>query len=63
MHKYITTSATLQVMYGLLVVIMILQAVSMLNHDRDTVSLRLFIAGLALYGGGFALWNIGNYQL
>merc|ERR1740137_362008 len=51
-----------QVMYGVLVVVMILQASSMLYHDRETTSLKLFVAGLILYGVGFLLWNIGNLQ-
>jgi len=47
-------------MYGVLVVVMILQASSMLYHDRETTSLKLFVAGLILYGVGFLLWNIEN---
>eukprot|EP00092_Neocalanus_flemingeri_P007753 GFUD01008371.1.p1 GENE.GFUD01008371.1~~GFUD01008371.1.p1 ORF type:complete len:272 (+),score=72.00 GFUD01008371.1:154-969(+) len=49
-----------QVMYGILVVVMILQAVSLLYYERDMVSLKLFVFGLVLYGGGFLLWNIEN---
>ena len=56
------TTTTVQVMYGVLVVVMILQASSMLYHDRETTSLKLFVAGLILYGVGFLLWNIGNLQ-
>merc|ERR1719369_2165645 len=48
------------VMYGILVVVMILQAVLILQQDPSTASLMLLIAGLILYGGGVILWNFEN---
>ena len=51
-----------QFMYGILVVLILLQAAYILHRDMDMVSTKLFIVGLFLYGGGFLLWNFGNYQ-
>ena len=50
-------------MYGILVVLILLQAGYILNQDRDVISTKLFVVGLVLYGGGFLVWNFGNYKL
>jgi len=50
-----------QVMYGILVVLILLQAAYILNNDRDMVSIKLFILGLVTYGVGFLLWNFENH--
>ena len=47
-------------MYGILVVLILLQAAYILNNDRDMVSIKLFILGLVTYGVGFLLWNFGK---
>ena len=52
--------STMQVMYGILVVLILLQAAYILNNDRDMVSIKLFILGLVTYGVGFLLWNFGK---
>ena len=47
-------------MYGILVVLILLQASYILHQDRESLSIKLFILGLGLYGGGFLLWNLGK---
>jgi hypothetical protein len=51
-----------QFMYGILVVLILLLAAYILHQDKDMASTKLFVFGLFLYGGGFLLWNFGNYQ-
>jgi len=50
-----------QVLYGILVVLILLQACVILRRDWNWLSTKIFILGLFLYGGGFLLWNFENH--
>lgn len=51
----------MQVMYGILVAVMILVDIrSLIGTKLNSPVVKVYVAGIALYGGGFILWNIDN---